>query len=103
MPLQPIIPDRAEFVDVLDLLRRGHELVQHGQCAGSALISGGVVYHSVPTLLRYGLLDTVERPDLPPGARCWRLSERGRMFADRAWREWRRKPLWQRVAVRLVG
>lgn len=100
---QPIIADRAEFIDVLRMLRRGHVLVQPQDHPEAGLLSGAPVYHSVPTLLAYGLLDPVTPADRPPHTRCWRLSPRGRDFADRATREWRRKPLLQRVAVRLLG
>ena len=100
---QPIIADRAEFVDALHLLRRGHLLVQSGEGTGSCVLGGAVVYHSVPTLLAYGLLDPVQERELPAQTRCYKLSPRGRHFADRAWTEWKRKPLLQRMAVRLMG
>jgi len=32
---------------------------------------------------------------------CYRLSPRGRDFADRAVAEWKRQPLWRRLAMRL--
>jgi hypothetical protein len=102
-PPQPIIPDRAEFVDVLSLMRRGHLLVQNGDTDSCCLLSGAPIYHSMPTLRAYGLIDPVTVPDQRPRTKCWRLSPRGRDFADRATREWRRKPLLQRVAVRLLG
>ena len=54
-------------------------------------------------LLAYGLLDPVQTPDMAPHMRCWRLSDRGRPFAERVWREWRRQPLWRRLAVRVTG
>ena len=100
---QPIIADRAEFVDALHLLRRGHLLVQCGEGTGSCVLGGATVYHSMPTLLAYGLLDPVHERPLAPHVRCYKLSPRGRHFADRAWTEWKRKPLLQRVAVRLMG
>lgn len=100
---QPIIADRAEFVAVLNLMRRGHVLLQNGDGAGCCVISGARVYHSVPTLLAYGLLDPVPQSELAPQIRCFRLSRRGRHFADRAWSAWQRKPLLQRMAVRLLG
>lgn len=103
MPQPTIIPDRAEFIDVLGLLRRGHLLVQNGEGAGSCAVSGAPVYHSVPTLLAYGLLDPVQPADRRSHTRCWKLSPRGRHFADRACHEWRRKPVLERLAVRLIG
>ncbi len=100
---QPIIADRGEFVDVLNRLRRGHLLVQCGDGAGCCVLDGAVVYHAAPTLLAYGLLDPVQTPGMAPHMRCWRLSDRGRPFAERVWREWRRQPLWRRLAVRVTG
>jgi hypothetical protein len=40
---------------------------------------------------------------MAPQVRCYKLSPRGRHVADRAWTEWKRKPLLQRMAVRLMG
>jgi hypothetical protein len=35
--------------------------------------------------------------------RCYKLSPRGRDFADRACKAWKQRPLWQRLAMRLGG
>jgi hypothetical protein len=34
---------------------------------------------------------------------CYRLSQRGQAFADQACAAWKRRPLLQRLAVRLTG
>jgi hypothetical protein len=99
----PIIPDRAEFVEALNLLRRGHLMVNVGEGANTKAIGGGIVHHSAPTLLAYGLVDEVDNPGGFPGVRYYRISERGRQFADRAWAAWRRRPLLERAAIRLLG
>ncbi|GAB4041858.1 MAG: hypothetical protein Fur0014_13450 [Rubrivivax sp.] len=99
----PIIPDRAEFVEALRLLRRGHLMVHLGDGANTKAIGGGIVHHSAPALMQYGLVDEVDNPDGFPGVRYYRLSERGREFADRAWARWRSLPLLERAAVRLFG
>lgn len=98
-----IIADRAEFVDVLRLLHKGHVLVQASDCAGGSVVDGAVVYHSTPTLLRYGLIDSFDNPQGFPGVRYYRITSRGREFATRADRAWRSRPIWQRLAVRLTG
>jgi len=103
MSSRRIIPDRAEFVDALRLLRRGHILVRASNEPGGCLLDGGIVYHSYPTLLQYGLIDEFRNPRGFPHARYYRISERGRDFADRACQAWQQRPLLQRVAVRLTG
>lgn len=100
---QTIIADRAEFVDVLDLMRRGYLLVQNGDGDDCCLLSGARVVHSMPTLRAYGLIDPVRLPGQRPRTQCYRLSSRGHHFAERAWSEWKRKPLLHRLAVRLLG
>ena len=99
----PIIPDRAEFVEALNLLRRGHLMVHLGDGANTKAIGGGIVHHSAPTLMQYGLVDEVDNPEGFPGVRYYRISSRGREFADRAWAQWRSRKLWERALVRLVG
>lgn len=99
----PIIPDRAEFVEALNLLRRGHLMVHLGEGANTKAIGGGFVHHSAPALLAYGLVDEFENPDGFPGVRYYRITERGRDFAERAWAQWRSRPLLERAIVRLVG
>ena len=57
-----IIPDRAEFVDALRLLKRGHVLVRTSESAGGCVLDGAIVYHSYPTLKQYGLIDEFDNP-----------------------------------------
>lgn len=99
----PIIADRAEFVDALLLLAKGHVLVQASEAAGGCLLDGGVVYHSYPTLKRYGLIHEFDNPEGFPHVSYYRLTPRGREFAERAVQAWRRRPVWQRLAARLTG
>ncbi len=107
MQPQPIIADRGEFIDALRELRRGRLLV-HNNDGGDerCVIEGSVLYTAYRPLKDYGLLDEVAVPG-PAGAprplHCYRLSPRGREFADRAWQQWKRRPLLQRLAVRLAG
>ena len=103
MSSAPLIPDRGEFVDALCLLRRGYRLVRAGSAPGACRLGGGVLYHSWEPLAGYGLLDEVDAPAGNPSLRCYRLSARGWVFSARVCREWRRRPLWQRLAVRLTG
>lgn len=98
-----IIPDRAEFIDVLNRLRAGHVLVKTGEGSGSCVVDGGVVYHSYPTLLNYRLIDEFRNPFGFAFARYFRLSPSGREFAERACSTWQRRPLLERMALRLVG
>lgn len=98
-----IIPDRAEFIDALHLLNKGHVMVHVGESAHGIAIDGGLVRHSANTLKRYGLIDEFENPDGFPGVRYYRISERGRAFADQAWAAWRSRRLWERALVRLIG
>ncbi|HNT39534.1 MAG TPA: hypothetical protein PKO45_10490 [Rubrivivax sp.] len=98
-----IIAHRGEFVDALRLLRKGHVLVRVSEAAGGCVLDGSPVYHSYDPLARYGLIHEFDNPHGFAQARYYRLSERGREFADRACMAWRRRPLWQRLAVRLVG
>lgn len=98
-----IIPDRAEFVDALRLLKRGHVLVRTSESAGGCVLDGAIVYHSYPTLKQYGLIDEFDNPQGFKNASYYRLTPRGREFAERAMHAWRSKPVWQRLAVRLTG
>lgn len=98
-----IIADRGEFVDVLRSLRRGHVLVCAGEGAGTAVVDGAIVYRSVDPLLRYGLVDEFDNPEGFEGARYYRLSVRGREFAERACAAWQRQPVLARLATRLAG
>ena len=103
MPDPRIIPDRAEFVDALNALRRGHVLVKTSDAAGGCVLDGGIVYHSYETLKNYGLIDEYENPQGFENAHYYRLTQRGREFADRAVQVWRSQPVWQRLAVRFTG
>lgn len=103
MPARAIIPDRAEFVDALQLLRRGRVLVKVGDGTRGCVLDGGIVYHSYETLARYGLIEEFDNPHGFEAARYYRLSQRGREFAERACSAWRSRPVWQRLAVRFTG
>lgn len=98
-----IIAHRGEFVDALHLLRKGHVLVRVSEAAGGCVLDDSPVYHSYPTLARYDLIREFDNPHGFANARYYRLTERGREFADRACKAWRRRPLWQRLAMRLTG
>lgn len=98
----PLIADRGEFIDALARLRRGELLVHSADAADErCLIEGQVLYTSWKPLSDFGLLD--ELPAQPRQGRmhCYKLSPRGRDFADRAVAAWKRQPLWQRLAMRL--
>jgi hypothetical protein len=107
MPYRRIIPNRAEFLGVLDLMRQGHRLLQLGDGSQRCLLGQGVVRHSLPTLLRYHLVAPVgERPSTPSSARhaaCYQLTANGRHLADRLQRAWLQKPWWRRLATQLLG
>lgn len=103
MPAPTIIADRAEFVDALHLLRKGHVLVRTGESSGSCVLDGGIVYRSYEPLERYGLIREFRNPEGFPNARYYRLTPRGREFAERACQAWRSRPVWERLAMRLVG
>ncbi len=98
-----VIPDRGEFIDVLRALRRGHVLVHAGQHAGGWVLDGGSVYSSYDPLLRYELVQEFENPEGFEHVHYFRLTQRGREFADRAVVAWRERPLLERLMVRLVG
>ncbi len=98
-----IIADRGEFIDVLQALTRGHVLVKLSDFSGGCTIDGGMVYRSFEPLARYGLISEFDNPQGFAAVRYFRLSERGREFAARACQSWRRRPLLERIATRLVG
>lgn len=98
-----VIPDRGEFIDVLYALRRGHVLVHAGQHAGGWVVDGGPVYSSYEPLLRYELVQEFDNPEGFEHVHYFRLTPRGRAFAERAVAAWRRRPLLERLMVRLVG
>ncbi len=98
-----IIPDRGEFIDALHVLRKGRVLVQVSDISGGCMLDGAPLYSAHRTLVDYGLVHQFDNPQGFPSVRYYRLSERGRAFADRACENWRRRPLLQRLAVRLMG
>jgi hypothetical protein len=98
-----VIPDRGEFIDVLFALRRGHVLVHAGQQAGGWVLDGGNVYSSYEPLLRYELVQEFDNPEGFEHVHYFRLTPQGRAFAERAVAAWRRRPLLERLMVRLVG
>ena len=81
---ESLIADRGEFIDALARLRRGQ-----------------LLYASWKPLSRYGLLDELPAQPRQGRMRCYRLSPRGRDFADRAVAAWKSQPLWRRLAMRL--
>jgi hypothetical protein len=103
MAANAIIADRGEFIDALRVLRRGHVLVRVSDLSGGCMLDGAPVYSAHRTLLRYGLVSEFVNPQGFPSVKYYRLSERGRDFADRACDSWRRRPLLERLAVRLTG
>jgi hypothetical protein len=105
MPAAPdvIIPDRGEFIDALLQLRRGRTLVRAVDDERRCVLDGTMLYTAFAPLSAYGLLEEVRRPTELSRVHCYRLSARGRAFADRACTEWRRRPLLHRLAVRLMG
>ncbi|HMO48609.1 MAG TPA: hypothetical protein PKB14_21605 [Rubrivivax sp.] len=98
-----IIPDRGEFIDALQALRRGRVLVRVSGFSGGCTLDGAPLYSAHRTLLDYGLVREFDNPQGFAAVRCCRLSERGRDFAERCCEAWRRRPLLQRLAVRLAG
>lgn len=103
MTTETIIPDRGEFVDALWLLCQGHVLVYIGNVVGGCVLDGGIVYRSYRTLLRYGLIYEFDNPKGLPNTSYYRITERGREFAQRVFAAWRSRPVWQRLAMRLLG
>lgn len=97
------IPDRGEFIDVLRALKRGHVLVHAGDHAGGWVVAGAAVYSSYDPLLRYELVQEFENPDGFEHVHYFRLSARGRDFAERAVAAWRQRPFLERLVVRLIG
>jgi DNA-binding MarR family transcriptional regulator len=100
---QPIIADRAEFIDALMQLRRGRVLVRPSDCDERCLLDGSLLYTAYKPLADYELIGEYPNPDGFEHARYYRLTPRGREFADQACQAWRQRPLLQRLAVRLMG
>jgi hypothetical protein len=103
MPSHRIIADRGEFIDALHALRRGRVLVRVGEFTGGCTLDGAPLYSAHRTLIEYRLVDEFDNPHGFPSVRYYRLSARGREFAERACEAWRRRPLLQRLAVRFAG
>lgn len=103
MAASAIIPDRGEFIDVLAALRRGHVLVHAGDHAGGWVVDGGRVFSAYDPLLRYELVQEYDNPEGFENVQYFRLTKRGREFAERAWHAWTRRPLVERLWVRLAG
>jgi hypothetical protein len=96
------VADRGEFIDALARLRRGQVLVHSADADDErCLIEGQMLYCSWKPLSRFGLLDELPRTPRQGRIHCYRLSPRGRDFADRAVAAWKRQPLWRRLAMRL--
>lgn len=98
-----IIPDRGEFIDALRVLRKGRVLVRVSEISGGCVLDGAPLYSAYRTLIEYDLVREFQNPQGFPSVRYYRLSERGREFADRACENWRQRTLLQRLAVRLAG
>jgi hypothetical protein len=103
MAASTIIADRGEFVDAMNRLRRGHLLVKVGDFSGGCVLDGAPLYTAHRTLLQYGLLSEVDNPQGFANVRYYRLNEHGRAFAEKACAQWRRRPLLERLATRLIG
>jgi hypothetical protein len=98
-----IIADRAEFAESLRSLRRGHVMVRMSEGVFGCCIDGAPVYHSFDTLRDYGLVEAFDNRFGFPGIEYWRITERGREFADRVWSRWRAHSPIERMVVRLTG
>jgi hypothetical protein len=103
MSVPRIIPDRGEFIDALRLLLNGHVLVNVGGISDAFVINGHPLYSVQRTLIDYGLVQEFDNPDGFDNVRYFRLSQRGREFAERACEQWRRQPLLQRLIARFTG
>jgi predicted transcriptional regulator with HTH domain len=103
MAADTIIPDRGEFVDALQRLSRGCVMVKVSDFSGGCVLDGAPVYTAHRALLQYGLLSEFDNPQGFANVKYYRLNEHGRAFAERACAQWRRRPLLERLATRLVG
>ena len=103
MTTRAIIPNRGEFIDALHALRLGHVLVHVSDISGGCVLDGAPLYTAHRALLQYGLVSEFDNPQGFPSVQYYRLNERGRAFAERACHSWRRRPLLERLAVRLAG
>ena len=100
---RPIIADRAEFVDALSQLLRGHVLVRVSEASWGCQLNGASLRWSFGTLLRFGLIARYENPSGFAGVDYYRITDSGRWFAGRVLDLWRSLPLWQRTLVWLTG
>ena len=102
-----IIADRGEFIDALRRLRRGHVLVRPRAASdtdrANCVLDSGVVYTAFQPLCRYGLISEFANPAGFATMRYFGLTQSGKRFADKALRNWRKRPLLERLAVRLFG
>ena len=103
MDADPVIPDRGEFVDVLAAMHRGHVLVRLSDQHDGCWVAGRNVFWSFAPLVAYGLIEPFDNPDGFENIRYYRLNERGEAFAEQACAAWRRRPLIQRLMVRIIG
>lgn len=94
---------RAEFIDVMHSLLRGNTLVVADIGSTNAVIDGNIIYHTLPTLTRYDLVEEFDNPVGFRGVTYMKLTVKGRAFAERAVAEWAKKPLLERLALRFIG
>ena len=99
----PIIADRAEFVDALHQLLRGHVLVRISDASWGCQLNGAPLHRSFNTLHRFGLIAEYDNPAGFEGVGYYRITERGRWFGSRVLAFWYSLPLWRRTLVRLTG
>jgi hypothetical protein len=98
-----IIPDRAEFIDALQQLRQGRMLMRSPEDAVRCMLDGAMLYTAYTPMWLYGLLEECKHPTELTRVHCYRLSARGREFAEKACTWWARLPLLTRLVVRLTG
>ena len=99
----PIIADRAEFVDALTQLMRGHVLIRVSDASWGCQLNGATLHRSFNTLHRFGLIAEYANKAGFEGVGYYRITERGRWFGRRVLAFWHSLPLWQRTLVRLTG
>lgn len=98
-----IIPDRAEFIDTLRQMQRGAVIARAAGASEAVVLNGRPLPSAFGPLTEYQLLEEVKPDGEPTAIRFYRLNARGREFAERAWAEWKRRPLLERIAARLLG
>lgn len=98
-----LIPDRGEFVDALERLRRGHVMVRIGDAAGDCVIDGSPVYTAYRPLIEFELVAPYDNPSGFEALHYYRLTPQGHQFAERVCSSWRGRPLLERLAMRLTG